>query len=267
MGPTSAAALTSESPRKKSFWSFLYLSSATTTATAKGQTKSNCNSNISYDQEAAGAGAVESPASSSSFGRKVARSRSVGCGSRSFSGDFLERISTGFGDCTLRRVESHREPNNGNGNGNNNNKMAVMEETARIKERVKCGGIFGGFGMISTSASSSYWLAAAAGATEEDFDGGRGRIGSSGGKRGGRSRSWAWSFASPMRAFRPASAASSSSSSSLSKGYGSNAISSINAANSLSKINAGNSNNVNGNGNGNGKVGGNANPSLLAVGS
>ncbi|KAF5201129.1 Myristoylated alanine-rich c-kinase, partial [Thalictrum thalictroides] len=43
------------------------------------------------------------------FGRKVARSRSVGCGSRSFSGDLLERISTGFGDCTLRRVESQRE--------------------------------------------------------------------------------------------------------------------------------------------------------------
>ncbi|CAA0817511.1 Unknown protein [Striga hermonthica] len=42
-------------------------------------------------------------------GRKVSRSRSVGCGSRSFSGDFFERISTGFGDCTLRRVESQRE--------------------------------------------------------------------------------------------------------------------------------------------------------------
>ncbi|KAK9092991.1 hypothetical protein Syun_027902 [Stephania yunnanensis] len=53
----------------------------------------------------------ESPNNScSSLGRKVGRSRSVGCGSRSmsFSGDFLERLSTGFGDCTvLRRVESH----------------------------------------------------------------------------------------------------------------------------------------------------------------
>ncbi|KAG9146541.1 hypothetical protein Leryth_020431 [Lithospermum erythrorhizon] len=50
-----------------------------------------------------------------SFDRKVSRSRSVGCGSRSFSGDFFERISTGFGDCTLRRVESQREDHNMNG--------------------------------------------------------------------------------------------------------------------------------------------------------
>jgi hypothetical protein len=45
--------------------------------------------------------------SSPSFGRKVARSRSVGCDSYSFSGDFLERLSTGFGGCTLHRVDSH----------------------------------------------------------------------------------------------------------------------------------------------------------------
>ncbi|KAE8736041.1 Nodulin MtN3 family protein [Hibiscus syriacus] len=49
------------------------------------------------------------PSTGSSFERKVSRSRSVGCGSRSFSGDFFERISTGFGDCTQRRVESQRE--------------------------------------------------------------------------------------------------------------------------------------------------------------
>uniref|UniRef100_A0A2N9J4F8 Uncharacterized protein n=1 Tax=Fagus sylvatica TaxID=28930 RepID=A0A2N9J4F8_FAGSY len=52
----------------------------------------------------------QATASASSFDRKVSRSRSVGCGSRSFSGDFFERISTGFGDCTLRRVESQRHP-------------------------------------------------------------------------------------------------------------------------------------------------------------
>ncbi|KAL4277927.1 hypothetical protein GQ457_03G002210 [Hibiscus cannabinus] len=40
---------------------------------------------------------------------KVSRSRSVGCGIRSFSGDLFESISTGFGDCTLRRVESQKE--------------------------------------------------------------------------------------------------------------------------------------------------------------
>ncbi|PWA69027.1 hypothetical protein CTI12_AA299990 [Artemisia annua] len=38
-----------------------------------------------------------------SFDRKVSRSRSVGCGSRSFSGDFFERISTGFGDYDVSR--------------------------------------------------------------------------------------------------------------------------------------------------------------------
>ncbi|XP_050365418.1 uncharacterized protein LOC126783929 [Argentina anserina] len=42
-------------------------------------------------------------ASTSSFERKVSKSRSVGCGSRSFSDDFFERISTGFDNCTLRR--------------------------------------------------------------------------------------------------------------------------------------------------------------------
>ncbi|GMY37629.1 hypothetical protein FCV25MIE_32872 [Fagus crenata] len=52
----------------------------------------------------------QATASASSFDRKVSRSRSVGCGSRSFFGDFFERISTGFGDCTLRRVESQRHP-------------------------------------------------------------------------------------------------------------------------------------------------------------
>ncbi|CAN1125960.1 hypothetical protein LINPERHAP2_LOCUS3157 [Linum perenne] len=49
--------------------------------------------------------------SNSSFERKVLRSRSIGCGcgSKSFSGDLFEKLSTGFGDCKLRRVESQRE--------------------------------------------------------------------------------------------------------------------------------------------------------------
>ncbi|KAM7278686.1 hypothetical protein ACFE04_005820 [Oxalis oulophora] len=47
----------------------------------------------------------EPPPAPVTLDRKVSRSRSVGCGSRSFYGDFFERISTGFGDCTLRRVE------------------------------------------------------------------------------------------------------------------------------------------------------------------
>ncbi|KAL2488100.1 uncharacterized protein Fot_41392 [Forsythia ovata] len=51
----------------------------------------------------------KSPDDQAVFDRKVSRSRYVGCGSRSFSGDFFDRISTGFGDCALRGVESQRE--------------------------------------------------------------------------------------------------------------------------------------------------------------
>ncbi|KAL7255347.1 hypothetical protein ACSBR1_009490 [Camellia fascicularis] len=42
------------------------------------------------------------------FSQRVSRSRSVTCKSKSFSGDFFERISTGFEDYTLRQVESQR---------------------------------------------------------------------------------------------------------------------------------------------------------------
>ncbi|KAI3969120.1 hypothetical protein MKW92_044861 [Papaver armeniacum] len=138
--------------------------------------------------------------SSNSFGRKVARSRSVGCGSRSFSGAFLEKISTGFGDCsTLRRVESQRESNY------HNNKMVAVDDHHRhnhhhrhIKERVKCGGIFGGFTMTNTSNTIS--------------NGGR-VVAAVVGTPHGRSKNWGWAFASPMRAFRPPTSSSSSSSS------------------------------------------------------
>ncbi|GJM85135.1 hypothetical protein PR202_ga01559 [Eleusine coracana subsp. coracana] len=122
---SAASSLTAESPRKKSFWSFLYLPSSHQAAAAAApygngvaaarrksvSVASAAMTTLGRTLEAIGEPA-ESPSqvssSSSSFGRKVARSRSVGCGSRSFSGDFLDRLS--FGDCTLRRVESHREP-------------------------------------------------------------------------------------------------------------------------------------------------------------
>ncbi|KAL2922925.1 Microtubule-actin cross-linking factor 1 [Bienertia sinuspersici] len=133
----------------------------------------------------------ESPNSSgsnaASFGRKVSRSRSVGCGSRSFSGDFFERISTGFGDCTLRRVESHRE-------GAKQHRHSTSRAAGDvIREKVRCGGLFGGFMITSsssstTSSSSSYWA-------------GDGRPTGAGPLIHGRSRSWGWAFASPMRAF------------------------------------------------------------------
>lgn len=301
-----------DSPRKKSFWSFLYLSSSSSTSTSSSSANNNSgggsNRRRSTSSSSGGGGGgggdkhhhyhqqpsasdkamakeetktpkrehggggggeeVESPSgsqASSSFGRKVARSRSVGCGSRSFSGDFLERISTGFGDCTLRRVESHREAKP---------KMHALhldddgeddEQQRRIKERVKCGGLFGGFGMIS----SSYWLSA------DDFDSSSSssRISSAApashgaaarggaGAPGGRGRSWGWAFASPMRAFRPALSSSKPS-------YAiKNGTTAATTASVITAINASN-NIINGAGGGSttsNKLG--ANPSLLAVGS
>ncbi|KAL0414756.1 UNVERIFIED_CONTAM: hypothetical protein Sradi_1677300 [Sesamum radiatum] len=104
------------------------------------------------------------------FDRKVSRSRSVGCGSRSFSGDFFERISTGFGDCTLRRVESQREGKprlhsvHRNGGNSGNNGQDCIKETEDNNVNGKS---------ISSVRHVSH----------------------------GRSRSWGWALASPMRAF------------------------------------------------------------------
>ena len=64
-----------------------------------------------------------------------------------------------------------------------------------MKERVKCGGIFGGFILTSSSSSSSsssYLFSSSA----EDMNGKQ-----TGPLVHGRSRSWGWAFASPMRAF------------------------------------------------------------------
>uniref|UniRef100_A0A803LLA6 Uncharacterized protein n=1 Tax=Chenopodium quinoa TaxID=63459 RepID=A0A803LLA6_CHEQI len=107
-------------------------------------------------------------------------------------GDFFERISTGFGDCTLRRVESHRE-----GSKHRHSTSRAAGDT--VREKVRCGGLFGGLIITSsssstTSSSSSYWGA------------GDGRpngptVTPAGPLVHGRSRSWGWAFASPMRAF------------------------------------------------------------------
>lgn len=159
-----------------------------------------------------------SQASISSFGRKVARSRSVGCGSRSFSGEFLERISSGFGDCALRRVESQRESKAPAAAGG---KIAIRQQVLGegqeelSRQRVRCGGIFRGFSSTSSSSSSSsMWL------SEHHLGSGRPRTGcqipaaisamSAGGCDNGTPRarrSWAWAaFSSPMRVFgRPSS--------------------------------------------------------------
>ncbi|KAJ9154516.1 hypothetical protein P3X46_027839 [Hevea brasiliensis] len=208
------------SPRRRGgFWSFLYLSSSKssttkktdkvsslTVATSASASASTTNGSVVKPKEKCLGSSLskkgdivvveedDSPnsqatASASSFERKVSRSRSVGCGSRSFSGDFFERISTGFGDCTLRRVESQRE-----------GKPKVPAATSNMKERVKCGGIFGGFMITSSSSSSSsssYWVSSSA----EDVNGKPGAGVAAGPLAHGRSRSWGWAFASPMRAF------------------------------------------------------------------
>lgn len=141
----------------------------------------------------------------------VVRSRSVGCGSRSFSGDFLERISTGLGDCgALRRAESQREgkialhrTSTSAAESNNYN-----DNTTGQQQRVKCGGIFGGFGIstptptlssttsisssaaaVTASVSASYWAPESRGI----------------GTTTGRGKGWGWAFASPMRVFRSSS--------------------------------------------------------------
>ncbi|CAN1247540.1 hypothetical protein LINPERPRIM_LOCUS6374 [Linum perenne] len=184
------------SPRKRGggFWSFLYHSSSSSSSSANSKlsassapANNNNNNNQRIDHRKISSTATSSSGSRSSFERKVSRSRSVGCGSRSFSGDFFERISTGFGDCTLRRVESQREV----GGSNSNN----------MKERVKCGGIFGGFIMSSSSSSSSsssYWVPSSA----EEVNG-KSTATSGCNLANGRTRSWTrnWVFASPMRAF------------------------------------------------------------------
>ncbi|KAK7264650.1 hypothetical protein RJT34_32259 [Clitoria ternatea] len=218
------------SPRKRNgFWSFLYLSSskssksksfrdsngtprvstinsAATVASGSAKLKEKCCSGSSLGRksdivvEDDNSPNNNSHNNSASFERKVSRSRSVGCGSRSFSGDFFERISTGFGDCTLRRVESQRE---------GKNRVSSSAATAInpgggggphhcMKERVRCGGLFSGFIMTSSSSSSSssnsYWVSSSA---DDTVNGKSASVALS----HSRGRSWGRAFASPMRAF------------------------------------------------------------------
>ncbi|XP_057809179.1 uncharacterized protein LOC131023653 [Salvia miltiorrhiza] len=174
------------SPSKRRFWKFLHLSRHPTSRKSSKHVKNQIFSSPTAAESRKGEEfvVVEEEAA---FDRKVSRSRSVGCGSRSFSGDFFERISTGFGDCTLRRVESQRE---------GRPKIQSLrggEDCSR--QRVRCGGIFGGFGLTSSS-SSSHLIAA----SDSSNGGGKSMVGL-GHLSHGRSRSWGWALASPMRAF------------------------------------------------------------------
>ncbi|KAH0730500.1 uncharacterized protein DDB_G0271670-like [Solanum tuberosum] len=200
-------------PHRRRFWSFLYYSSS-----SKQQHSKKTERNMTFPS--VGNGSMRSKKkeeefvvveeneneSSPAVDRKVSRSRSVGCGSRSFSGDFFERISTGFGDCTLRRVESQREGNNKSKIHHRNSGAAAAAGAGQdcIKERVRCGGLFSGFMITSSSSSSSsssHWVS-----SEENMNGKSG-IAPVGQQQQqqlvhGRNRSsWGWAFASPMRAF------------------------------------------------------------------
>lgn len=164
------------SPNKSRFWSFLHLQKHNKTLTSISSNTSRASS-ISHQQNETN----ETPRTTS-FGRKVSRSRSVGCGSRSFSGDFFERISS-FGDCTLRRVESQRE---------GRNKLSTIN---------RCGGLFSGFMITSSSSSSSSscnWI----GSNNSEGNGSNvaGKVTSS--VEHNRSRSWGWVLVSPMRGSR-----------------------------------------------------------------
>ncbi|KAG5559884.1 hypothetical protein RHGRI_003243 [Rhododendron griersonianum] len=190
------------SPRKRGFWSFLRHHNTSSNKTSKEicygtPSTSTMRAFPQRSQRIEEETAAEEPSIDSPNHARVSRSRSVGCGSRSFSGDFFERISTGFGDCTLRRVESQREgkpratPGRRGGGGQD-----------CIKERVKCGGIFSGFMIASSSSSSSsssHWVSsssaeAAAAATATPGA-------AAGHLFHGRSKSWGWAFASPIRGF------------------------------------------------------------------
>ncbi|CAN6858388.1 unnamed protein product [Brassica oleracea] len=189
-------------PRKRNgFWSFLHLHSYKHHSSSKkvGNFRTKHTENTLSETETTTTERVNGGGSSKRSGvdvvtatvtqseRRVSRSRSVGCGSRSFSGEFFERITHGFGDCTLRRVESQREGNN------NNSKAKVNSSNVGVREIVRCGGIFGGFMIMtpsSSSSSSSSWVSSSSSAEQQHHQG-----------HGGRNRSWGWAFASPMRAF------------------------------------------------------------------
>ncbi|WMV10074.1 hypothetical protein MTR67_003459 [Solanum verrucosum] len=157
-------------PHRRRFWSFLYYSSSSKQQHSK-KTVGNGSMRSKKKEEEFVVVEENENESSPAVDRKVSRSRSVGCGSRSFSGDFFERISTGFGDCTLRRVESQRE-------GNNKSKIHHRNSA-------------------SSSSSSSHWVS-----SEENMNG-KSSIAP------GRNRSsWGWAFASPMRAFSKTSSSS-----------------------------------------------------------
>ncbi|KAJ7955125.1 Vitellogenin-like protein [Quillaja saponaria] len=218
------------SPSKRNgFWSFLYFSSKSSASGKKidKRFKDNSSRTSTLNNGATSTGSTgkqqkdkhlvdnnksadtveedDSPnsqatASASSFERKVSRSRSVGCGSRSFSGDFFERISTGFGDCTLRRVDSQREGRSKVASVHRSGEHHHRNHHNYMKERVRCGGIFSGFMMTSSSSSSSWVSSSADDDHHHQHQNTKGKS-TAAALSHSRANSWAWALASPMRAF------------------------------------------------------------------
>ncbi|MCD7464233.1 hypothetical protein HAX54_052324 [Datura stramonium] len=184
-------------PHRKGFWSFLHYSSSKHYSSTGSSMNSSTRSREKKKEEIVVVEENESP-NEAAFNNKVARSRSVGCGSRSFSGDLFEKISTGFGDCTLRRIESQRE-------------SKPRFPSVHHKERVNCGGI------LSYLVSSE----------ENNLNGKSHHISN------GRSKNWGWALASPMRAFSKTSSSGKREDSNSSSSNNKNATPNLDAIPSL----------------------------------
>lgn len=188
----STAATSFPNGQRRSFWSFLYSSSSSSKRSVGGSSEttpsvatraSSVNNqstptmviveDVDNDDDEDEANSPPTDRHTHTvMSNKVSRSRSVGCGGRSFSGDFFERL----GDCTIRRVESQRQSSvaaAGGGEG-----VDRREQHKGIKERVRCGGSKG-IGSMNNGLSTT----------------------TTGERVHGRSRNWAWALASPLRAF------------------------------------------------------------------
>ncbi|WOG83400.1 hypothetical protein DCAR_0102575 [Daucus carota subsp. sativus] len=86
-------------PQKRGFWSFTHLSKRHKIKQLASIAKIRNEEGFAVEENGSG------------LDRKVSRSRSVGGGNWSISGDILGKLSTRFGECALRRVESQREGN------------------------------------------------------------------------------------------------------------------------------------------------------------
>lgn len=215
------------------FWSFLHLSSSSSSSSKSGTSRREEKPSSDSKVETLSAFEERPNVNSNQFpaiDRKVSRSRSVGCGSRSFSGDFFERISTGFGDCTLRRVESHREGHS------NRTPERVQSQQQQGQKIYKCGGIFGGLMMIAAPLASSSYRVSSSTISEDHLNSSRQVRGKPSVLVNGsdsRGRSWNWAFASPMRAFTKSSNDAKRETSIIRDGSGKNSAPNLSAIPSL----------------------------------